>query len=306
MQAQIPPAPDSAELSRQFQSALEGDPHRWRAARQVREAHFPSVIRFARPTLTVPVSLTGKHCALNCAHCGGHYLQHMHAITDLPEDGIRSLLISGGCDPLGRVPVSAQIATVAHLHAKYKLNWHVGLIDEATMRCIAPYVDTISFDVVGDAETAREVYGLDLGLADYMDTFDMASRYARVVPHLTIGLRAGRLSGEYAALQALRQRVLPALVFIVLIPTAGTAYAQCSPPALDDVTDVFLQARELLPATPLYLGCMRPHGKYRQAVDELAVRAGLNTIVNPTRVAGRMAAELGLWVEWSDECCGLS
>ena len=42
-----------------------------------------------------------------------------------------------------------------------RLNWHVGLIDEPTPAAIAPYVDVISFDVVGDRQTIREVYGLD-------------------------------------------------------------------------------------------------------------------------------------------------
>jgi uncharacterized radical SAM superfamily protein len=48
-----------------------------------------------------------------------------------------------------------------------RLNWHVGFIGEEELRRIAPLVDMISFDVVGDRETAREVYGLDVGLDDY-------------------------------------------------------------------------------------------------------------------------------------------
>ena len=173
------------------------------------------------------------------------------------------------------------------------------------MRVIAPYVDVISFDVVGDAETAREVYGLDVTLDDYVRTLEMLRRHVRVVPHLTIGLRGGRLSGERAALRALQSQGLEALVLIILIPTPGTAYAGCAPPAVDQVAEIFVEARTMLPECRLILGCMRPHGRYRQAVDELAVRAGFNGIVNPARVAERTAGELGLEIAWGDECCAL-
>ena len=173
------------------------------------------------------------------------------------------------------------------------------------MRTIAPLVDVISFDLVGDAETAREVYGLDLTLDDYVKTLEMLRRYVPVVPHITIGLRGGRLCGERAALEAMQRQRPDVLVFIILIPTEGTAYATCAPPPLPQVAELLLDARLLLPETRLHLGCMRPHGAYRQAVDELAVRAGVNGIVNPSRRAVRRAAELGLRATWRDECCAL-
>ncbi len=305
MLSQVPSALCSEDIARQSERALAHDPGRWSEAWQMRVRHHPPIIRFDRPTQTTPVSLTGTRCALQCAHCEGHYLRHMRTLSEAAADGARSLLISGGCDLQGRVPVADHLEAVADLHRRYRLNWHVGLIDEETMRRIAPYVEMISFDIVGDAETAREVYGLDLSLDDYLRTLDMLRRYAPVAPHLTIGLRAGRLSGERTALAALRQRALEALVFIVFIPTEGTAYAQCSPPGLLEVADLLIEARLAFPTTRLYLGCMRPHGFYRQALDELAVRAGLNAIVNPTRAAERTAAELGLEVIWGEECCAL-
>ena len=295
----------STDVARQFDQVLFIAPSRWQEAWRVRMDHHPPLIRFDRPTKTLPVSLTGPHCALNCAHCGGYYLRHMRPIWDVRADGAASCLISGGCDAQGRVPVTRHLEKVARLRQGRRLNWHVGLVDEGELRAIVPYVDVISFDIVGDAETVREVYGLELALDDYMRTFDMLRRHARVVPHLTIGLRGGELSGERKALQALRARSVETLIFIILIPTEGTAYANCAPPQLADVLDLLLDARIKLPSTRLYLGCMRPHGVYRQAVDELAVRAGLNAVVNPSRSAERAAKELGLRIVWGDECCAL-
>lgn len=278
---------------------------RWEEAWQVRLAHHNPIIHFDRPFNTLPVSVTGDACALDCAHCGGHYLRHMHPIWEAQGDGATSCLISGGCDEKGRVPVMPHLEKIAALGEGRRLNWHVGLIDEEEMRAIAPHVDVISFDMVGDAATVREVYGLNVTLDDYVRTFDTMRRYAPVVPHITIGLRGGELGGERAVLEALKDRALERLIFIILIPTEGTAYAHCSPPPLQEVAELFLDARTVLPDTDLYLGCMRPHGAYRQRVDELAIRAGLNGIVNPTHAAEDVAIDQGLQITWGDECCAL-
>lgn len=292
-----------------LQQVLTVGPDRWREAWQARQRHHPATIRFDRPTCTLPISVTGHACALRCAHCGGHYLRHMRSVEEAaaPDalNGATSLLISGGCDAAGRVPVLEHLEEVRRIAVGRRLNWHLGLIDEATMEAVAPLADVVSFDVVGDAGTSREVYGLDVGLDDYLTTLRMMRRHARVVPHITIGLRGGKLSGEMAAVSALAAEGVEALVFIVLIPTEGTAYAGCAPPDVADVAEVLLAARLRLPWARLTLGCMRPHGTYRQAVDEVAVRAGMNGIVNPTRAAQRVAEDLGLAVTWGDACCAL-
>lgn len=307
--------PGREEVAQGFQRALSTDPFRWSEAWRVRESCHPPTIRFYRPTKTLPVSLTGGACALNCAHCGGHYLQHMrpiwsetllsHAGKGARGNGATSYLISGGCDRRGRVPVTSHLDRVAELRRGRRLNWHVGLIDEEAMQAIAPLVDVISFDLVGDAKTAREVYGLDLTLSDYIETFEMLRRYVPVVPHITLGLRGGRLSGERAALEALQRQRLDALVLIILIPTDGTKYARCAPPTLPEVAELLVETRLLLPETRLCLGCMRPLGAYRQAVDELALEAGFNGIVNPSGGVVRRAAAMGLQSIWRDECCAL-
>ncbi len=56
---------------------------------------------------------------------------------------------------------------------------------------------------------------------------------------------------------------------------------------------------------PLAMGCMRPGGLYRVELDCLAVRAGLNGIVNPAPAAVRLARQFGLEVLRGEECCVL-
>ncbi|MBU0492090.1 MAG: radical SAM protein [Chloroflexi bacterium] len=281
-----------------------------RRAWATRDLEFPRRLLVARPRRTVPVSLTGPACALDCAHCGRHYLAHMipiaQAVADPRVRQAPSLLISGGCDPAGRVPVREHLPAVQALAPGKRLNWHVGLIAEADVAAIAPLVDTVSLDFVGDEATIREVYGLPAVPADYVATYRrLWAAGLRVVPHLTIGLRGGLLGHERPALDALAGLDPAALVFLVFIPTPGTRYADRTPPPVADVTALLAEARLRLPHTPLLLGCMRPGGHYRAQLDPLAVQAGVNGIVNPAPAARRLAVSLGLDLVPGDECCAL-
>ena len=273
---------------------------------QVRLAHFPMEIKFANPVDTAVISLTGVQCALDCAHCGGHYLRGMQPIWQARVEGATSCLISGGCDALGRVPVTAHLDRIKAIRQGRVMNWHVGLIGEDELRVIAPYVDVISFDFVGDDETIHEVYGLDLTVEDYVQSYQLLRRYARVLPHITVGLRGGEIGHEHRVLEILGDLGVEGLVLIVFIPTTGTRYADRQPPEIREVVDILIEARLRFPDKPLYLGCMRPRGRYRIELDPLAVRAGVNTIVNPAGEAVRLAEELGLRIVRGRECCVIS
>jgi len=279
------------------------------AAWHIRQANFPPIIGLDYPVDTAVISLTGTACALDCAHCGGHYLEHMIPIEQAPEQIVDapSLLISGGCDAQGRVPVwEKHLRLLDSLRPRRRLNWHVGLIGQRELEVIVPYVDVVSFDFVGDDETIGEVYGLERSVADYEVTYKLLRQHVRVVPHLTIGLGGGELGHERKALDLLAELGCDALVFLVFIPTPGTRYADRQPPAVAEVIHLLAEARLLFPRTPLYLGCMRPRGPYRKALDPLAVRAGLNRIVSPAREAVALAQKLGLAIERGTECCVLA
>lgn len=273
----------------------------------VRQRYFPDQrIIFDYPVDTAVVSLTGMACALHCAHCNARYLEHMlpieQALERVPD--APSYLISGGSDRAGKVPVTSHLDEIAALAQHGRLNWHVGLIDEQEMDAIAPYVHTVSFDFVGDDATIREVYGLERTVEDYTRTLAALSRRFRVVPHITIGLRGGAIGHELPALRILRDMPhFDTLVFLVLIPTAGTAYEGRQPPAVEAALDIILEGRLMFPDVEISLGCMRPRGEYRDRLDPLAVYAGVNRIVSPARPAVQTAEALGLRVERRRECC---
>jgi len=271
----------------------------------VRRAHFPDEITWSYPLDTAVLSLTGQECALNCAHCGGHYLSGMRPIWETEPDRSTSCLISGGCDPSGRVPVLAHLDRVRAWRQGRTMNWHVGFISEREIEAIAPSVDVVSFDFVGDDHTIREVYGLDRTVDDYVQTYRLLRRYARTLPHVTIGLRGGELGHELSAFERLQELGVDGLVLLVFIPTPGTRYAERQPPSPPAVADLVAEARLRFPGVPLYLGCMRPKGPYRDELDPLAVRAGVNVLVSPSRPARETAAGLGLAARQIRECCVL-
>ncbi len=279
-----------------------------REAWDVRRANFPPRLEFVYPAATLPVSVTGRDCSLNCAHCGGHYLRTMVSLEtalDIKTGTKKSYLVSGGCNPEGSVPLAGHLEGIRELSQRGRLNLHTGLAGEMETETVA-LADVISFDFVVDDKTIREVYGLPAGSGKkYIESYRRLRRYTRVVPHLCLGLRGGRIHGELEALSALQREGAEAISFIVFRPTPGTAYADREPPPVSEAVAVIAAARLMFPAAPLYLGCLRPGGTYRSMLDSLAVRAGVNKIVQPSPAARDLAVLLGLEIIRTEECCSL-
>ena len=81
------------------------------------------------------------------------------------EGGGTGVLLSGGCNPVGRVDFSGFHDTIRDI--KYEtgliLNIHTGLVDTAESAALVDAgVDVISFDMVGSTETIHRVYGTDV------------------------------------------------------------------------------------------------------------------------------------------------
>ena len=265
-------------------------------------------VEFVYPRLTLPVSVTGRSCDLNCAHCGGHYLRGMATLEEaLGRRGVgyRSFLVSGGCDRQGRVPHGERWAELEALARRGSLNFHPGLVGEAEAAAMGMIARAFSFDFVADERVIKDVYGLEAAPEDYLRSYRCLRRHGRVVPHICIGIMGGRIESEYRALRILRREGAEAISFIVFRPTPGTRLAGAAPPPPDAVAELLAHARALFPRTPLYLGCMRPGGRYREELDCLALEAGIDKIVHPAAAARRLAAQMGLQVSTGEECCAL-
>ncbi|MCD4786300.1 MAG: radical SAM protein [Candidatus Eremiobacteraeota bacterium] len=269
------------------------------------------------PANTVPVSITGKKCLLDCKHCGGIYLNSMKDWSEINPGDVsgllmlkkntknpdeqyikKSVLVSGGCDTHGAVPLWEKIEILKALKdAGFRLNIHTGLIPTEKIPLIAPLADVISFDFITDDMTIQEVYGsrkpeagrwkMDDGKwrtgRDYIKAYIALNKEADVVPHITIGVFGGKIKGEYDAIETIASLGCNRIVFLVFIPTKGSYYEKCSPPSIEDVESIFSHARNVMPEGAFGIGCMHPRGKYKYKLERLAFEYGFDSYVNPSK-----------------------
>ncbi|MCL7474943.1 MAG: hypothetical protein M8352_02740 [ANME-2 cluster archaeon] len=264
------------------------------------------------------ISITGSQCSLHCKHCGGKLLERLIPCTT-PDDlvstalvaemqGAKGILVTGGCDPKGRVPVPAISAAIATIKERTDLRViaHTGFItpDEAGLLQDSG-LDGAGFDVVGDMTVVREVYGLDLSEQDYISSLDALSDAGIMLfPHVCVGLNAGRAGGELHALEMIRGRTVSTVVITGLMPIEGTPFSGAKPDPMD-FARVITAAVELFPDTPITLGCARSSGRDRELIDYLAIESGVENIAIPTRYAVEYAKRNGYSTDYYGTCCGL-
>lgn len=269
----------------------------------------------------VSISVTGTACALACEHCKTHVLEGMAALPrfdgslfdlccELAERGARGVLVSGGCDRRGRVPLLSHIPDLIRVRRElgFTIRVHPGLPDEETVAGLAEAdVEGAMVDIIGDDATIHQVYHLDATTAEYEAVLERLERYGvPAVPHIILGLHFGQMRGERAALDMIVRHARKFLVLVILMPLTGTPMVGVTPPPVTEIADFFALARQALPNTPVMLGCARPLGKIKIEIDRAAVDAGLNGIAYPAEGIVAYARERGLQPKFVDACCGVN
>lgn len=248
--------------------------------------HSSKTLRLVIPSRTRTVSVTGSACALNCLHCGGRYLQSMETPEEFLQRGPRrytSVLLSGGMNQKMWVPWDKKPDFLRRIGQwNLKINVHTGLMPPHRIEAVNPYASAYSFDLVTDEKTIEEVYGVRLSGERFLSVYDSLRRSRPTVPHITVGLWGGRIRGEYEALEELAKRGAERIVFLILVPTGGTAFQSCSPPAPESVEKLLAKARELMPQTSFTLGCMHPRGSYGEKLESICIGLGFDTVVMPS------------------------
>ena len=260
-------------------------------------------ITFVWPEKTVPVSVTGQACALNCQHCNRHYLEHMLTWKDQIPAETKSILLSGGSSTRGFVDFEPYLNQIAVLKRKYRINAHLECLGNLQIKQLKNLIDVVSFDFPVSERVIKEVYKLDKKKEDYIESYKLLVQHFPVELHLTCGLEFSKISGEIESLQQLATLGVQQVVLNVFIPTIGTEMAKLHAPKLSDLQAVFKLARELF--EKVALGCMRPAGKYREKLDLLALELGFDIIVQPSRKVQEEAEKRNLKIGRFDECCAL-
>lgn len=314
------PGKEAASLHDWFTAPLEDLNALFSKAQKVTEDSFNRHIGLYTPGKAFPsISVTGTSCQLQCQHCAGHFLHQMHPIRnpqelitfcqELARQKKEGCLISGGCDETGVIPLSPFFPAIKKIKESTDLflNVHTGfLIDSHAQALSKTGIDCASVDIVGSNHTIETIYGLThRTTADYESTLQALKKHQiPTAPHICVGLHEGVLVGELNALHLIKANIQPRLlVIIALMPTKGTPMAASPATKPRDIARVCAIARLLFPTTEIALGCMRPRGAIRRKIEQLAIRAGVTRLVQPTKATVQYLQKHGYSTKTQSACC---
>lgn len=296
---------------------------------EVRCRNFPPEITFAVPGARkydtavfanrrenfLSVSVTGTTCYLLCDHCCGRMLAGMVPVTGpgellalaekLRENGAAGLLVSGGCDVEGRVPLANFLPVIAQIKAMgLQVIVHSGLISPAEAKLLKQTgVDQVLLDIIGDKSTIQQVYHLDKTPEDYYRCLEeLLSAGLDVAPHIVIGLHYGNIRGEYAALREIARIGVRRLVLVALRTLAGTPMAGVKVD-LKGLVRLVARARLECPQAFISFGCARPFGEEKAALEQTFIEAGINALAYPAESSVLYAGTKGLACRFMEKCC---
>jgi lipoyl synthase len=265
-------------------------------------------------------SVTAAGCALDCDHCQAKILEPMIPATNpemldrkvremIASQDLRGFLLSGGSNRRNEIRYERYYPVVERLKHDFpylKIAIHSALLDEARARSMeAAGVDTAMMDVIGAAETIRDVYHLDRPVEDFEATLAaLCATRMEVVPHIVIGLHYGKILGEANALDIVSRHRVHSLVLVVIMPFYAKPGTFTTPDA-NEVGRIFLEARRRIDDREVLLGCARPPGMHRRATDAYAVMAGLDGIAFPAEGTLAVANAIGRPAVQEHACCSM-
>jgi len=243
-------------------------------------------IKFFYPIKTLPISLTGEFCSLNCLHCSGSYLKGMktkeESLKILKDDAFSSVLISGGFNEKGSLDIVSNLDFLKKIKdLKKRIILHSGFISKSEIDLIKGLVDVISFDFIYDEETIREIYHLPYNGEDFKKEYLLLRRNIKTFPHIIVGLYKGKIKGEYEIIDVFAEIKPSTVIFLILIPTKNTPFQDISIPDIEEIKKLFQFSKRKLRLTNFVLGCMRPKDKLRDEIEIAAYESGFNGFVNP-------------------------
>jgi uncharacterized radical SAM superfamily protein len=252
-----------------------------------------------------------------CDYCQGHYLEGMVAVDsagglltlahELEAQGARGFLLSGGCDPRGKVPLQGFLGVVARLKEETSLaiNIHTGIIDspEEARALVTCGADCLSVDIVQDPDVMTRKMHLERGPEDYARTLELlfAEGARNVAPHVCIGLSSS-IEGEMSSLRLISRYPVGSVILLSFLPARGTPTSSMRSPDRERVIEVAKAAVEMVKA-PVTLGCMRPRGDW--GLETELIRAGVRSVTMPAPRTVRWAESNEYEIEWREECCAL-
>lgn len=214
------------------------------------------------------------------------------------KQGYVGILISGGSDSDGRVPVEEYLNCIKKIKrdTDLKINLHTGMqIGGIEADIKDSGVDVVSYDIIGSDDTIKHVHGINISTNDLIENYNsMLSHGIKVIPHITVGIHGGRLKGEFHALDLISDSKI--IVINSLIPSKGFGRRVSS----EDILSVVKYALNEH-AMDVVLGCMRERGRHEMEIE--AIEKGVSGIVMPSKRT--VGLSKGRDISWKDGCCAV-
>lgn len=234
------------------------------------------------------ISITGEECHFSCMHCNAKYLRFMTQVKqtelyekalELENKGAKGILISGGLDKFGRVPIDYSILGKIKKNTGLLVNLHSGFITKNDAKKIKKSnIDLVSIDFVGSNETIKRILNMPFKVSDYENTLRvLLEEDINVIPHICVGLDRGKIVGEYNAIEILKRYPIRSLTLLVLIKNELEKNFKVNYD-FNGIMEFFVYVRKSFPNEILSLGCMRPRVK---ELDESALL--FDNIAYPTK-----------------------
>jgi hypothetical protein len=213
-------------------------------------------------------------------------------------EGAKCVLISGGFDRKGRLPISSFITSLAKAKREtgLRVEAHLGLLDAQDFEILGKAgIDALLLDVVGDQGTIDGYLGGTWRVEDYARVLKTAKVWIpSVSAHVLIGVDGGQIKGEYKAIDIAARE---AGSLAILLPMEKS-----QAPEGEETERVMMYARDRV-RSHLTLGCMRGIGRGRLAAEKLAVELGFDGIANPAKETINYAKSRGLATMDVEGCC---
>ena len=260
------------------------------------------------------VTITGYSCRLMCDFCRGRYLKGMIPIKEpkelydvaakVWERGGKGLLISGGFDEHGRLPIRPYLRVLKDIKVDFDLivSIHPGFLErEVMVRLKECGVDVIDYEFALNPLLLKHMH-LNIQPNDVIKHFQELLKigFKCVAPHVLLGLKGYISTWDIKAVNILSVFNPDLVVLLIFIPTKGTPLEAFSPPSVREVVSYVSYVAESLNNSEIALGCMRPI-EYKKSLDKVLVSSKLiDRIANPHK---RLITEYDL--PKIEACCSI-
>lgn len=246
----------------------------------------------------ISISITGSQCDLMCEYCKGRYLKGMKnvitpkqlydLVKHLSKEGVRGILISGGFNREGYLPIEPYIEVIKEIKKDFNIlvSVHTGLINKSlATRLREAKVDVVDYELVIDERVIRDVMHLSSRSGDdFLKTYEMLATYGppHVIPHILIGANYGLITKEFEAVDIAKTTSPEVMVFLIIKPTEGTPMQSVRIPDNHSILELIGYARQSFNGE-IAIGCMRPL-EIKYSLDSKLCELGIvDRVVNPLK-----------------------